>query len=141
PNSSSPKLPMYLARKPRRRHATSAVAICPPGSRANRCTRCLLLEVGYSATTAMRSTLFEPRPTRSNGCSPCEGTVNGIRTGLHRSTAPVQRRVAREFDLMASIPGRYSSHSAILARAWRAVVYTAEGIGLQPDGRGRYSAG
>ena len=39
-----------------------------------------MLLAGYSATTARRSTLFNPRPTTSNGRLAAGGSRNGIRT-------------------------------------------------------------
>ena len=79
-------------------HTALAVAICPPGSRANRCSRCLLLLSGYSATTATRSMLFRPSVTTSNDLAAAAGMENGTRThGIVAGIAPERMlRFARE---------------------------------------------
>ena len=60
--------------------AAVAVPIWPPGSRAKRCRRCLVFEIGYSATTVRRSMLFRPNPTTSNGREFGGGILNGSLT-------------------------------------------------------------
>jgi len=69
---------MYRARQPSRAQVAIAVAICPPGSRANRWSRCLVFFVNYTATTETRSMLFNPNPTTSKGLLAAGGMANGI---------------------------------------------------------------
>lgn len=114
PSSSPPKLPMYEARQPSRATTAEAVAVWPPGSRANRCSRCFELLAGYSATTATRSTLLSPTPTTSKRRSAAGAKRKGKLTTSGAMVAGSGRTV--EVDLRLSFAYSFSN---VFGEEWR----------------------